>query len=294
MTPPPPDSAPDESVPTLTPDLVYKRDVLRRRLGDELGDRTFRAWLERSLAAVTPAPEPEEPLVAEPQAEPAPTNDAGNGCDGRAPCPAASPVAAGSIPARRTERTGPAIAAATQRGDLRGRPWSEEEKQAVRERYIAGDAVLDIAAALGRTRNSVLYAINKMGLYGHPDRPCRRARRGGTRRRPAPDPEREALAEQIVVASARHAAEPDTGPEDEDEEPESDIPEPAPAPLRGCLWIEGDEWTPTWCGAPRSPGRPYCIDHCVRAYVTSSGRRFPRGHFERPPEPMAAPRRASA
>ena len=54
-------------VPTLTPDLVYKRDVLRGRLGQELGDRTFRKWLERSLAAVTP--EPEEPAVAEPAPE---------------------------------------------------------------------------------------------------------------------------------------------------------------------------------------------------------------------------------
>ena len=63
MTVPPPDIA-----PALTPDLVYKRDVLRRRLGTELGDRTFREWLERSLAAVTP--EPEEPPVAEPAAAP--------------------------------------------------------------------------------------------------------------------------------------------------------------------------------------------------------------------------------
>ena len=285
----------------LTADLVYKRDVLRRRLGDELGDRTFRAWLERSLAAVTPAPEPEEPAVA----EPVPTNSAGNGCDGRASIPPAHPVAAGSNPAPRTERAGPAIAAATQRGDLRGRPWSEEEKQAVRERYIAGDAVVDIAAALGRTRAATLHAIHKQGLWGHPDRPCRRARRGGTRRRPAPDPEREGDAHPEsspsgwwsgIVAPIPAEPEPETASlsDPTDEEPESDIPEPAPAPLRGCLWIEGDERAPTWCGAPRSPGRPYCIDHCVRAYVTSSGRRFPRSRFERPPEPMAAPRRASA
>ncbi len=53
----------------MTPDLVYKRNVLRRRLGTELGDRTFREWLERSLAAVTPEPE-EEPPVAEPAPAP--------------------------------------------------------------------------------------------------------------------------------------------------------------------------------------------------------------------------------
>ncbi len=52
-----PAAAPDADAPVLTADLVDKRDMLRRSLGAELGDRTFRQWLERSLAAVTPQPE---------------------------------------------------------------------------------------------------------------------------------------------------------------------------------------------------------------------------------------------
>ena len=42
--------------PALTADLERKRDVLRNQLGPDLGDRTFREWLERALAAVTPEP----------------------------------------------------------------------------------------------------------------------------------------------------------------------------------------------------------------------------------------------
>lgn len=39
--------------------------------------------------------------------------------------------------------------------------------------------------------------------------------------------------------------------------------------MKGCEWIHdhpGDPGWPTYCGARRASGRPYCVDHCIRAY----------------------------
>ena len=57
--------------------------------------------------------------------------------------------------------------------------------------------------------------------------------------------------------------------------------------MTGCLWIEGKPGTRI-CGAEKSPGRPYCLDHCVRAYYSHRTRTgtyipFPRDHFLKPP-----------
>ncbi len=37
-----------------------------------------------------------------------------------------------------------------------------------------------------------------------------------------------------------------------------------------CLWPIGDPSTPEFhfCGAEAVPGKPYCLEHCARAYVT--------------------------
>lgn len=58
--------------------------------------------------------------------------------------------------------------------------------------------------------------------------------------------------------------------------------------MTGCQWIEGEPGSPV-CGAKKSPGRPYCPDHCVRAFIrkTRGGPEpFPRSHFLQPPRPM--------
>lgn len=44
-----------------------------------------------------------------------------------------------------------------------------------------------------------------------------------------------------------------------------------------CCWPEGEPGTDDFrfCGAPAEPDRPYCLDHCRRAYVriTKDGRK---------------------
>lgn len=144
----------------LTRDLVQKRDVLRRQLGDELGDRTFREWLEASVAAAADTDAPMETPVPEPQAAPV------------APVESPAPEAATSFA-----------------------PSSEERKSVV------------------------------------PEAPVR--------------------------------------------------------PGRGCKWIEAERGDPGWpdrtCGRERAPGRPYCREHCRKAYRRIDGTAFPLKHFDRPP-----------
>ena len=113
--------------------------------------------------------------------------------------------------------------------------------------------------------------------------PC--ARRNGHDAHPETpeEPERQALAQGIVQASARHAEDPHRSPEAEEE---ADVPEPQPAPQGGCHWIldeRGDPGFPTWCGEEQSPGRPYCPDHCRRVYRRSGGQKYSVGHFHQPP-----------
>ena len=147
----------------LTADLVRKRAVLCNQLGAALGERTFREWLGQSLAAVTPEP------VETPPPE--------------APVPEAATAA------------GPRISPTTQKERLT-RGWQEEDLRVLRERYAAGDHHADIAEALGRTPNSVIGKIHRLGL-----------REAGERRRKRhADKERETLATAIVAASARNAS----------------------------------------------------------------------------------------
>ena len=41
-----------------------------------------------------------------------------------------------------------------------------------------------------------------------------------------------------------------------------------------CLWPHGDPGDADFhfCGAPAIPGKPYCAEHCARAYITKSSR----------------------
>ena len=311
----------------LTPDLVYKRDVLRRRLGTELGDRAFREWLERSLAAVTP--EPEEEPVAE-----APSNN-GQKAIAQAVQPLAAPEAAPSgEPSKKPDvngdRPGPRIAPSAQRERLTRR-WSAEEISTLYRLHGEGLPPQAIADRLGRSKRSVIGCAHRHHLefgrcrqgvcsgdeVGKPDD----APRAVPERTPTPAHDMRTAhgpADNSApgdVGAGAIAAEPDpdapdsapapcapcnghdareNGHDTHFEEPEADVPEPQPAPRASCLWIEGDPgdpgW-PTWCGEPQSPGRPYCPKHCMRAYVGSGGTRFPLERFHSPPPKTARRRR---
>lgn len=288
----------------LTPDLVYKRDVLRRRLGTELGDRAFREWLERSLAAVTPEPA-EERAVAEAKSPAVVCHDAGKMTDNDACVSQVSdkPVANG-------ERPGPAIRPTTQRERLTRR-WTAEEVGTLYRLHGEGLAPQAIADRLGRTKRSVIGCAGRHDLkFGRRakepevERSVMRTVHGLADKSPPvetgagavaaePEPEAPDFDPAPCAACNGHDAV-ENGHDTHSEAGDVETPEPEPGPHKGCLWMDGEPDAPTWCGAPRSPGRPYCIDHCERAYVTSQGKRFPRSHFERPPEPIPLRRTRAA
>ncbi len=289
-----PAAAPDADAPVLTADLVDKRDMLRRRLGAELGDRTFRQWLERSLAAVTPQPG-DEPPVAEPRdmrpahgpADDSPLGDAGAGAVpteqdpgaadcGLEPCAGCNRHDADAADDPAVE-TGPRIRPTTQRKRLTQR-WSEEDTRVLRERYAAGDHHADIAGLLERSPNSVNGQIHRLGLWEGGER--RRRRRAPAVGAAAPDgppaPAENGHDTHSGTPEAASLSDPSSG------EPEADVPEAQPAPPGGCLWIEdepGDPGFPAWCGAPRAPGRSWCPGHCRRVFARADGGTFPPGNI---------------
>lgn len=283
----------------LTPDLVYKRDVLRRRLGTELGDRAFREWLERSLAAVTP--EPEEKPVAEASSN--------NGQKAAAPAdqPLAAPEAAPSgEPSKKPDvngdHPGPRIAPTRQREKLTTR-WSAEEISTLYRLHGEGRPPQVIADRLGRSKRSVLGCAFRHDLkFGRrPKESEAEGRDMRTAHGPADDSASSDAGAGAIAAELDFDA-PDSDPapcapcnghdarenghDTHSEETDVDVPEPQPAPRAGCLWIEdelGDPGHPTWCGEPQSPGRPYCPEHCQLAFRDSGGTRFPLERFHSPP-----------
>lgn len=286
----------------LTADLVYKRDVLRRRLGTELGDQVFREWLERSLAAVTPAPA-QESAVAEPErrAQDAASSKARQKAIAPTPEPVTAPETfsrgeASKKPATGADRPGPAIRATTQRERVTRR-WTAEEVSTLYKLHGEGLTPQAIADRLGRSKRSVIGCADRHDLkFG--------------RRRTEPETEPSGMraahgpAENVTpaepgagaIAAELESDAPDSGPAScapcngcdthspAEAGPDDDVPpEPQAAPRGGCLWMEGEPGNHTWCGAERSPGRSYCPEHCVRAFVPSGGGRFPLERFHSPP-----------
>ena len=319
--------------PALTGDLERKRDVLRNQLGRELGDRAFREWLERSLAAVTPEPAEEAPVAEAPsnngqkavaqadQSLAAPEAAPGAELSNNAAAPVVRHEPAkmthnGACVPRVADKTaGPAVRPTTQRERLTRR-WSAEEVSTLYRLHAEGLTPQAIADRLGRSKTRVLGCADRHDL-----------KFGRRRKEPEAEPSAMRAAHDTADDSApgdagagaipaeRESEEADYGPapcaprnghdarspaedepELEDEGPEGDVPEPQPAPRDGCLWIDGhsaDPGWPTWCGAPRSPGRSYCPEHCVRAYRTSGNKPYPLERFHSPP-PKRERRRAHA
>ena len=254
----------------MTADLVCKRDVLRRQLGTELGDRTFREWLERSLAAVS-AEDAAEAAVSPPMTvEPEDAVEA--------PMPEAKPVAA-------------APAAETRRAGKTGR-WSVADIDTLHRMVEEGEAPQAIADRLGRTRHGVISVASRRGLnfQRRPDDAGDgrdgTASAGSAGEEPAQPPTPDAAGS--TPAPRSEPAESENGHDTRSDEPEAEIPEPRPAPRGGCLWPEGEPPELTFCGAERSPGRSYCPEHCLRAYRTSSGAAWPIERFQSPPPERAA------
>lgn len=132
--------------------------------------------------------------------------------------------------------------------------WSEERIAELSRLWASGYTASAIGRMLGVSKNAVVGKAHRMRLQARPS-PIRRDQRAPVCRR-VPMPVRPVAALPV---------------------------EPPPPPVRRwaapkdgkgprCLWPFGDpgEANFHFCGAPAVHGKPYCPEHCARAYIARS------------------------
>jgi len=139
--------------------------------------------------------------------------------------------------------------------------WTEERVAELMRLWEAGRSASEIGRLLGVSKNSVVGKAHRMKLKARPSP----IKRGST-----PHVRRVAVA-PVSKPAAQVAAAPKAV--------ETRVPAPAPRPVRAvarangkgpnCLWPIGDPGDQDFhfCGAPAVAGKPYCDEHCARAYI---------------------------
>lgn len=141
--------------------------------------------------------------------------------------------------------------------------WTNERVAELMRLWEAGRSASEIGRLLGVSKNSVVGKAHRMKLKARPS-PIKRGASPQVRRvavAPLSKPAVQAPATQKVAV------------------PQAAAPAPAPRPARSvaraggkgpnCLWPIGDPGDQDFhfCGAPAIPGKPYCDEHCARAYI---------------------------
>lgn len=146
--------------------------------------------------------------------------------------------------------------------------WTHERIEDLKRLWATGHSASQIGKALGVSKNAVIGKAHRLDLPARPspiraDRHRQRPLQRSKPRIPTP-PSRAALAPAPRVAPAV----------------EVPAPKPAPRPVRmkaaaggrGCLWPIGDPGDADFhfCGGEAVPSKPYCDEHCARAYIVKS------------------------
>lgn len=143
--------------------------------------------------------------------------------------------------------------------------WTEERVAELMRLWEAGRSASEIGRLLGVSKNSVVGKAHRMKLKARPS-PIKRGA-APQLRRPAAAPVAKPAAVQAAPVAPKQV--------------EIRAAQRAPAPRAArpavraggkgpnCLWPIGDPGDQDFhfCGAPAVPGKPYCDEHCARAYI---------------------------
>ena len=157
--------------------------------------------------------------------------------------------------------------------------WTPERITELERLWATGASTAEIGRQLDVTTNAVVGKVHRLGLPGRPS-PIRREARPVSR---------PVVARSSVAVSRPHSAvEPEANPimaTGESVATASPMAEcqaqavaaaPAVVDLHAppCQWPFGDPGDEDFhfCGAPSLNGRPYCPEHCTRAYVREDRR----------------------
>lgn len=139
--------------------------------------------------------------------------------------------------------------------------WTDERVAELMRLWEAGRSASEIGRLLGVSKNSVVGKAHRMKLKARPS------------------PIKRGSAPQVRRVAVAHAAKPAVQAPAVQKPMERRVAAPAPRPARpvarasgkgpNCLWPIGDPGDQDFhfCGAPAVPGKPYCDEHCARAYI---------------------------
>ncbi len=119
--------------------------------------------------------------------------------------------------------------------------WTDERIAILTKLWAEGLSAAEIGKRLEITKNSVVGKVHRLGL---PKRQSPIKRTEG--KAPAPKKRKKAEKPQIITMAALTSS--------------------------MCAWPSGEPGTPEFqfCGKPVVPSKPYCLEHCQRAYVKST------------------------
>ncbi len=141
--------------------------------------------------------------------------------------------------------------------------WTEERVAELMRLWEAGRSASEIGRLLGVSKNSVVGKAHRMKLKARPS-PIKRGVTPQVRRPAlAPMPKPVVQAEPVRKPEQVRAAAP------------APVQRPTKAMHRmqgkgpNCLWPIGDPGDQDFhfCGEPAVAGKPYCGEHCARAYI---------------------------
>ena len=127
--------------------------------------------------------------------------------------------------------------------------WTEDKIKDLTRLWDSGYSASAIGKQIGMSKNAVIGKAHRLGLRARPS-PIKRS---------APKP---VLAPQARLETPKPEPMPVR------------MPPPRRAHVRGakCLWPIGDpnDQDFHFCGEPATPGKPYCTEHCAKAYIVRS------------------------
>ncbi len=146
---------------------------------------------------------------------------------------------------------------------LEARPrtrWQAEPEAELRRRWDAGQPTELIGRALGVSKNAVIGKAHRLGLEPRPS-PIKP-------RRPV-----ERMAKDATPAAPGEAKAPAAKPPKPGKGDPSRLARVPRTNQDPCQWIEGEPSADDKCkcGARAVAGRPYCLEHCAKAYITRPG-----------------------